>query len=63
MVLWSGKLHNLKVENYVLFSGLAEDSSPGGSLSDHSEEVREEPRIYRSFYNQNQVVRTSEDYC
>ena len=28
------KRHNLKVENYVLFGGLAEDLSPGGSLSE-----------------------------
>ena len=40
-------MHNLKVENYVLFGGLAEDLSPGGSLSDSREEllrrVRQEP--------------------
>ena len=37
-------MHNLKVENYALFGGLAEDLSPGYSLSalrDCSEEVRE----------------------
>ena len=31
------KLHNLKVETYVLFSGLAEDLSPRDSLSEGSE--------------------------
>lgn len=36
---WKKIMHNLKVENDVLFGGLAEDSSLGGSL----EEVREEP--------------------
>ena len=30
-------MHNLKVENYVLFSGLSEDSSPGDSLADSPE--------------------------
>jgi len=30
-------MHNLKVENYASFGGLAEDLSPGGSLSDSSE--------------------------
>ena len=47
-VNWGGKVHNLKVENYVLFGWLSEDLSPGGSLSkmalkDCSREVREEP--------------------
>ena len=28
------KKYNLKVENYILFGGLAEDLSPEGSLSD-----------------------------
>ena len=31
------KLHNLEVENYVLFSKLAEDFCSGDSLSDSSE--------------------------
>lgn len=31
------KMHNLNVENHVLFSGLTEDSSPGCSLSDSSQ--------------------------
>ena len=33
------KRHNLKVENYVLFSRFAEDLSLGSSLSDSSEEL------------------------
>ena len=36
-LLTEKKMHNLKVENYVLFSGLVEDVSPGDSLSDSSE--------------------------
>ena len=47
-------MHNLKVENCVLFSGLAEDYSPGYSLSDSSEELFQRDKagatIYRSFY-------------
>ena len=35
-VRWK-KMHNLKVENSVLFGGLTEDSSLAGSLSDSSE--------------------------
>ena len=30
------KMHKLKAENYVLFGRLAEDLSPGYSLSEHS---------------------------
>lgn len=45
-------MHNVKVENYVLFNGLTEDLGPGYSFSDHSEEVfqrgKERARIYRS---------------
>ena len=40
------KMHNLKVENYDLFSGLSEDLSLKDSLSvvrGCSKEVREEP--------------------
>ena len=59
-------MHNLKVENYVLFGGLSEDSSPGGSLSYGSEGLfqrgKEGARTYRGFCNKNQVVRTSKDY-
>ena len=32
-----GKVHNLKVENNILFDGLPEDFGPGGSLSGSSE--------------------------
>ena len=60
------KLHNLKVENYVLFGGLAEDLSPGDSLSDSSEGLLQRGKvgvkIYRGFCNKNQVVGTSKDY-
>ena len=46
-------MHNLKVENRVLFGRLSEDISPGDSLSESSEGLlgRGEggTRIYRSF--------------
>ena len=46
---------------------LAEDLSPGASLSDCYEELlwgdKGGARIYRSFDNKNQVVGTSKDYC
>ena len=46
-------MHNLKVENYASFGGLAEDLSPGGSLSDSSEGLlwrgKGGARIYSSF--------------
>ena len=49
------KMHNLKVENYVLFGRMTKDQSPGDSLSDRSEGLfqREngEARRYRSFCN------------
>lgn len=52
IVLSTEKMHNVKVENYVLFNGLTEDLGPGYSFSDHSEEVfqrgKERARIYRS---------------
>ena len=59
-------MHNIKVENYVLFGGLAEDLSPGDSLSASEglfQRGNGEARIYRSFCNKKQVVRTSKDYC
>lgn len=40
---WKKKKHNLKVDNYVLFSVHSEDLSLGDRLWDCSEEVREEP--------------------
>ena len=49
------KLHNLKVENYVLFSKLAEDFCSGDSLSGLrycSEEEREEPGHIEEFLQQ-----------
>ena len=60
------KKHNLKVENYVLFSRFSEDLSPEDSLSDCSEGLLRRgqggTRIYRGFCNKNQVVGTSKDY-
>ena len=42
-------MHNLKVENYVLFGRLSEDLSPGDNLSGgsggHSKEVKGGTRI------------------
>ena len=56
-------MHNLKVDNYVLFSGHIEDLSLGDSLSDSSEGLfqrgKGEVRIYRSSNkqtNKNHVV-------
>ena len=47
------ELQNLKVENYVLFSGYTEDLSPGDSFSDNCEGLfwrgKGGARIYRSF--------------
>ena len=46
-------MHNLKVENYVLFRELTEDYSPEDSLSGSSEELFQRgkggARIYTSF--------------
>ena len=60
-------MHNLKVENYVLFSGQTEDLSLGYSLSESSGGLlgRGEggTRMHRSFCNKEQVVRTSKDFC
>ena len=36
-------MHNLKVENCVLFGGHTEDLSQGFALRDSSKEVREDP--------------------
>ena len=60
-------MHNLKVENYVLFGGLAENLSPGDSLSDSREGLFQRgkggPGIYRMFCikknQQQQVAGTS----
>ena len=61
------KMHNLKVENYVLFRGHTKDLSPGDGLSDSSEGLFQRgkggARIHRSFYNKKQVAGTSKYYC
>ena len=61
------KKQNLEVKNDVLFSGLAENLSPGSSLSSSSEELlwRGEwgASIYGNFCNKNQVAGTLKDYC
>ena len=55
-VTWK-KMHNLKVENYVLFGRLTKDWSPGDSPSDGSEgplqRGKGEARIYKNFYKTN----------
>ena len=60
-------MHNLKVENYVLFGRLAKDLSLGGSLSDSSEGLllrgKGGARMHRSFCSEKKVVRASKDYC
>ena len=55
------KTHNLKVENYVLFVRLSEDfkKSSEGLFQRGKGGVR----LYKSFYNKDQVVRTAKDYC
>ena len=58
-------MHNLKVEDYVLFSGLTEGLSTGYSLSDSSEGLFQRgmggTRIYRSFCKKKtQVVEQQE---
>ena len=44
-------MHNLKVENYVLFGGHTEDVSPGDSLSNSTEGDKGGAGIHRSFHN------------
>ena len=60
------KMHDLKVENYVLFSIQTQGLSLGDSLSESAKgplrRRKEGARICRNFCNKNQVVRTSEDY-
>ena len=68
-------MHNLKVENYGLFSRLTEDLSPGYSFSDSSEGLVQRgkggARIYSSFCKKKGKRkekpktgnRTSKDYC
>ena len=59
-------MHKLRVENCVLFGGLAEDLSPGGSLSDGSEALlprgQGRARVSRGFCNKDQVVGTLKDH-
>ena len=61
------KLHHLKVMDDVFFGGLNWGLRPGtehlGSSGDQSEEASRGARIYKSFCNKDQVVRTSKDYC
>ena len=64
------KKHNLKVENCVLFSGLAEDLSQETAsriaLRGSSEEVREEPGYILIGVKKKpnkQIVRTLKDFC
>ena len=60
VILSTGKLHNLKVENYVLFGKHTEDFSPGDSLSNSPKILfsrgKEGARIYRKFCKKDQVV-------
>ena len=53
-------MHNVKVENDVLFRRHTEDLSPGGSFSDGFEglfqRVKGGTKIYRIFCNKNQVA-------
>ena len=52
------KKHNLKVASYVLFTGLTKDSSPGSSLSDHSEGLfqRGKGRYIAGFVEEENIV-------
>ena len=60
-------MHNLNVENSVLYGKLNQDLSPGHVISDSSEKMlsedifqqKGETRIYRSFCNKDKEVRTS----
>ena len=65
-------MHDLKVENCVLFGGITEDLSAGHSLSalrDCSEEVREEPGCIGVFCKQTKKQpqkpgsQTPKNYC
>ena len=57
------KIHNLKVENYVLFSRLSEDLSLEHSLSDSSEQLLQRGKGGASFCNKDEVVGILKDYC
>ena len=61
------KMHNLKVESYVLFGELTEDYSPGYSLSNSSEELLQRgnggARMYMNFLLEKiSCSRISKDY-
>ena len=61
------KVHNLKVENNVLFDGLPENFSPGDSLSGSSEAVlprlKGTARMCRIFATKTRWSGISKDYC
>ena len=58
------KTYNLKVVSYVLFGDLTEDYSPGDSLSDSSEEVREESGYIGVFFAEKTNIKLNiKDYC
>lgn len=65
--LSTGEKHNLKVENRVLFSALAKDLSPGGSLSESSagllQKAKGGVRIHGRFGDKNQIVGISQNDC
>ena len=59
------KKFNLKVDRFYTVDK-TEDLSLRPSISDNTERLKEAcrgARVYRSFWNKNQVVRTSKDYC
>ena len=55
-------MHSLKVENYVLFGGFAENLSPGYSLSESSEDLFQRGKrgamICRSFFSKTKQARS-----
>ena len=64
------KMHNLKVENYVLYNGLTDDLNQRDSFSDSSEGLFRRGKggaryieVFAKKKKTNQVVRTSKDYC
>ena len=63
---WLKKIHNVKVENYVLSSRCTGVLSSGDTASQLWGTVlrgKEGTRIYWSLCNKSQVVQTSKDYC
>ena len=71
LMLSTEKMHNRKVENYILFSGLSEDFKPGRqplrAISYNAEKLLRRgqggTRIYGSFCKKDQAVGTSKDDC